>query len=136
MAGWTLAISYLNTVANAYETALGTSPTHEFRTGLPPATCEDPDSGLLLATITSPSDWLTASSGGVKTLTGTWNSSDAINTGTIGHIRSKTSGGTCIGQGRVGVTGDTSVPVTVQTTAAVSGVPVRITSYTFTAAGT
>lgn len=136
MAGWTLAVSYLNTVANAYETALGTSPVHELRTGAPPATCEDADSGTLLATVTSPSDWLTAASAGVKTITGSWTTPDAVATGTIGHIRSKTSGGTCIGQGRVGLTGDTSVPVTVQTTATVAGVPVRITAYTFTASGT
>lgn len=136
MAQTTLAVSFLNTVANAFEAALGTEPIHEFFTGSAPANCEAADSGTKIVTITAPSDWLGNASNGVKTIAnGPWTEVEADETGTIGHFRSKTSGGVCILQGKVGVTGDTTAIVTVSTTAAVAGVPIQITGYTFTAAG-
>lgn len=90
-----------NALLDAYETAIGTAPTLEIRTGTQPANCAASDTGTALVTITLPSDWLAAASGGNKALLGTW-SGTAANTGTAGHYRIK-QGGTCHEQGSVGM---------------------------------
>ena len=62
----------LNAMADAAEAAIGAAPTLEIRAGSPPAAIGTADSGTLLASIALPSDWLSNSSGGVKSLSGTW----------------------------------------------------------------
>lgn len=93
-----------NAAADAIETAIGTTPTLEIRTGAAPADCATADSGTLLASMALPSDWLAAASEGVKTLLGTWQDTSANAAGTAGHFRIK-QGATCHIQGTVTATG-------------------------------
>lgn len=93
-----------NAMADAYETAIGTAPTLEIRTGAPPANCAAADSGTLLASMTLPSDWMSAASGGSKSKLGTWEDLLANAAGTAGHYRIK-QGATCHEQGTVTATG-------------------------------
>ena len=82
---------------DARETAIGTAPTLEIRTGNAPANCAAVDSGSVLATIQLPSDWMAAASARSKVKAGTW-SVAASATGTAGHFRIK-SGAACHIQG-------------------------------------
>lgn len=127
-----------NALLDAIETATGTAPTLELRTGAPPATCAAADSGTLLASMTLPTDWLAAASGGTKALVGAWTDPAADATGTAGHFRIK-QGATCHIQGTVsqraadGGTGDMRLE---QATAGiVAGQSVTITAFTLTAGG-
>ena len=127
-----------NALVDAIEAAAGTAPVLEIRTGAAPADCAAADSGTLLATMTLPSDWLTAASGGVKSLVGTWQSAAAAATGTAGHFRIK-QGATCHIQGTVsqraadGGTGD--LQLSQATAGIVAGQQVTITAFTLTAGG-
>lgn len=93
-----------NAALDAMETATGTTPTLEIRTGAAPANCGTADSGTVLVTMTLPSDWLAAASGGAKALAGTWQDTSADAMGTAGHFRIK-QGATCHFQGSVTATG-------------------------------
>lgn len=127
-----MAIQLSTTVRNArldaIETTIGASPTLEIRTGAAPANCGTADSGTVLATLTLPSDWLAAASGGAKGIAGTWEDTSADNTGTAAHFRIKV-GGTCHMQGTVGVgSGDLQV----DNTSFNAGQAFSITAFTLT----
>ena len=94
-----LSDSVRNAMADGFETAIGTAPTLQFRTGTPPANAAAADSGTLLGSITLPSDWLSAAVAGVKSLLGTWAGAMSA-AGIIGHYRIK-QGATCHAQGLV-----------------------------------
>lgn len=105
-----MALQYSTTVRNAkldaIETAIGTSPILTIRTGAQPADCGTANSGTVLATITLPSDWMAAASGGSKAKSGTWQDASADASGTAAHFRIHDSGGsTCHIQGSVTATG-------------------------------
>lgn len=124
-----------NAAIDAVETTIGTAPILEIRSGAAPANCAASDTGTLLASMTLPSDFLSAASSGSKTLLGTWQDSSANATGTAGHFRIKNSGGTvCHIQGSVTATGGggdmTFDDVTFET-----GQVVSITNFTLTAGG-
>lgn len=53
-----------NAALDAIETTAGTAPTLTIRTGSVPANCAAARAGTVLATLTLPSDWLTAASNG------------------------------------------------------------------------
>jgi hypothetical protein len=89
-----------NAALDAMETAMGTGPTLEIRTGAAPANCAAADSGTVLATLVLPSDFMAAASGGAKALAGTWEDLAADATGTAGHFRIK-QGATCHCQGSI-----------------------------------
>jgi hypothetical protein len=90
------------------ETTIGTTPTLEVRSGAPPATTATADSGTLLASMTLPSDWMAAATGGAKAKLGTWQDTSADASGTPGHFRIK-AGATTHLQGTAGVgSGDLS----------------------------
>ena len=92
---------------DAIETATGTTPTLEFRSGAKPTNCGSADAGTLLATGTLRSDWLAAASSRAKAKAGSWTATGqaAAGAGTsIGHFRIK-QGATCHFQGSVTVTG-------------------------------
>lgn len=102
-----MAIQYSDAVRHAIldaiESTIGASAVLEIRTGAQPASCAAGDSGTLLASLTLPSDWMNAASGGSKTKLGTWQDTSADNAGTAGHYRLKASGpGACGEQGSVG----------------------------------
>lgn len=118
---------------DAYETEIGTGAILEIRSGAPPADCATADSGTLLASMTLPSDWMAASSSGVKAKSGTWEDASANATGTAGHYRITDSGGTtCHEQGTITLTGDGG-DMTINNTSIVSGQPVTVTAFSKTA---
>ena len=132
-----MAFQFSTAVRNAWldntETTIGTAPTLEIRSGAVPATCATADSGTVLATMTLPSDWMAAASGGSKVLAGTWQDTSADATGTAGHFRIK-SGATCHIQGTVTATGGGG-DMTVQNTSFATGQPINITEFTLNAGG-
>ena len=93
-----------NAVLDAIETNIGTSPTMKIFTGTRPANCGTADSGTTLATLTLPSDWLAAASGGSKAKSGTWTDSVGDATGTPGYFRIY-AGATCKMQGTCSASG-------------------------------
>ena len=122
-----------NASIDAIETAIGTAPTLEIRSGAVPANCAAADSGTVLATMTLPSDWLAAASNGSKTLLGTWQDTSADATGTAGHFRIKV-GATCHIQGTVTATGGGG-DMTLDNISIASAQQVTITGFTLTAGG-
>lgn len=83
-----------NACADALETAIGTSPVLKIRTGSPPTSIADGDSGDVLATLSLPPDWLTSASSGSKSISGTWQDLAADDDGTAAHFRIYASNGT------------------------------------------
>ena len=95
-----------NNKLDSIETTVGTAPVLQIRSGTPPANCAAADTGTLLASMTLPSDWMAAASGGSKAKSGTWQDTSADATGTAGHWRLKDSGGTVThAQGTITATG-------------------------------
>lgn len=117
----------LNAMLDAYESQIGTTPTLEIRTGAAPANTAAADSGTVLATITLPSDWMSAASGAVKSLLGTWQDASADATGTAAHFRLK-QGGTCHDQGTITATGGGG-DMEVDNTSLASGQQFTVTSW-------
>jgi hypothetical protein len=100
-----LSVAARNAVLDALETLIGASPVLEIRSGAAPANCAAADAGNVLVSMTLPADWLGDASGGSKSLAGSWQDPAADLTGTAGHYRIKSSGGTCHVQGTVSATG-------------------------------
>lgn len=101
-------VAVRNAMLDAIEAAIGTGAIVKIRTGAQPATCATADSGTVLATITTPTDYMNAASGGTKTKLGTWDdaSADAGTATAAGHFRVYASDGTTCGmQGTVTLTG-------------------------------
>src|SRR5262245_7882039 len=122
-----------NAQLDAIETAIGTAAILKIRTGAPPASCATPDSGIVLATLNLPSDWMAGASSGSKAKSGTWEDAGADNGGLAGHWRLYASDGTtCHAQGTVTATaggGD----MTVDNTNFAAGQAFTITAFTITA---
>ena len=132
-----MAIQYSTTVRNAQldalETAIGTAAVLKIRTGAPPANVGTADSGTVLASMTLPSDWLAAASGGSKAKSGTWQDASADATGTAAHFRIYASDGTTAHiQGTVTATGGGG-DLTLDNTSIASGQSVTISSFAITA---
>jgi hypothetical protein len=131
-----MALQYSVTVNNArldaIETAIGTTPTLEIRTGAVPANCAAADSGTVLATVTLPSDWMAAASSASKSKSGTWTDASADATGTAGHFRIK-QGATCHLQGTYGTSGTDMVGDSASFTA---GQSFTVNTFTIKAANT
>ena len=133
-----MAIQLSTTVRNArldaIETAIGASAIMKIRTGAQPATCATADAGTVLATLSLPSDWMAAASGGVKAKSGTWQDTSADATGTAAHYRIyATDGTTCHIQGTVTATGGGG-DMTVDNTSFATGQSVTINTFDFTEA--
>lgn len=127
-----LAVSTRNAKLDAVETDIGTSPILKIRTGAPPADCATADSGTVLATLTLPSDWMAAASGGTKAKSGTWQDLSADASGTAAHYRIYDSGGsTCKIQGTVTLTGGGG-DMTLDNTSIQASQQVTVTSYSWT----
>jgi hypothetical protein len=124
-----------NALLDAIETAIGTSAVLKIRTGAAPATVATADSGAVLATLTLPSDWMAAASGGTKAMSGTWQDTSADATGTAGHFRIYASDGTTAHmQGTVTATGGGG-DLTVDNTSFAAGQSFSINTFTLTAPG-
>lgn len=123
-----------NAILDAIETTIGTAAVLKLRSGAPPANVGTADSGTVLATMTLPSDWLAAASGGSKALSGTWQDTSADAGGTAGHFRIYASDGTTAHlQGTVTATGGGG-DMTLDNNVLASGQAVSITSFTISAA--
>ena len=125
-----LSVAVRNARLDAIETTIGTAPTLEIRTGAQPADCAAADSGTLLASMTLPSSWMNAASGGIMTLSGTWEDLSADNTGTAAHFRIK-QGATCGLQGSVTGTGGGG-DMQLSSTSITATQSVTITAFTIT----
>jgi hypothetical protein len=122
-----------NASLDAIETAIGTGPTLQIRTGTVPANCAAAATGTVLATLVLPSDWLAAAASGAKTLLGTWQDTSADATGTAAHFRIN-QGATCHIQGTVTSTGGGG-DMTVDNTSFSTGQQVTVTAFTINAGG-
>ena len=130
-----MALQYSVTVRNAkldaVETAIGASAVLKIRSGSVPANCAAADAGTVLATISLPSDWMDAATGGTKSKAGTWTDASADATGTAGHFRLYASDGTtCHAQGTVGTS---ATDMIVDSTSFTSGQSFTVTAFTLTA---
>ena len=125
-----LSTAVRNARLDAIETAIGTGAVLKIRTGAQPANVGTADSGTVLATLTLPSDWLAAASGGAKAKSGTWEDTVADATGTAAHFRIYASDGTTAHlQGSCGIgTGDLQL----DNTSIAAGQDVVITAFTLT----
>lgn len=131
-----MAIQLSTTVRNArldaIETAIGVSAVLKIRTGAAPANVGTADSGTVLATLTLPSDWMAAASGGSKAKSGTWEDASADATGTAAHFRLYASDGTTAHlQGTVTATGGGG-DLTVDNTSFAAAQAFSITGFTLT----
>lgn len=127
-----LSVAVRNARLDAFETAIGVSPILRIRTGAVPANCAAARSGTVLASMTLPSDWLAAASGGSKALSGTWQDLTADATGTAAHFEIMDSTGTtCHLQGTVTLTGGGG-DMTVDNTSIAANQQVTVTGFTLT----
>lgn len=124
-----LADALVNAILDAIETHVGTSPHLKIRTGAPPSTCADADSGSVLADVALPSDWLADAASRTKAKAGTWQEAAADGTGTAAHFRVYTSGGTCKMQGTITITGGGG-DMTLDSLSITAGQTVTITAFT------
>lgn len=124
-----------NAALDAIETTAGVSAVLRIRSGTVPANCAAARSGTVLATMTLPSDWMAAASGGTKGLAGTWQDLSADAAGTAGHFEIMDSGlTTCHIQGTVTATGGGG-DMTLDNTSIAAAQQVTVTSFTLTAGG-
>jgi hypothetical protein len=128
-----LSTTVRNNMLDQIESTVGTAAVIKIRTGAQPAACATSDSGTVLATVTLPSDWMNAASGGTKTKLGTWEDASADAAGTAAHFRLYASDGTtCGAQGSVSATGGGG-DMTVDNAVFAAAQDFVITSFTFTA---
>ena len=117
-----------NARLDAIETVAGTSPILKIRSGTMPTATSDADAGTVLSSLTLPSDWMAAASGGIKVKSGTWEDASADNTGTATHFRLyKSDGTTCVMQGTVGTS---SADMIVLSVSFVATQPFTVTAFT------
>lgn len=125
-----LSTAVRNARLDAIESTAGASAVLRIRTGAQPANCAASRTGTVLATVTLPSDWMAAASGGTKALSGTWQDASADATGTAAHFEIMDSGlTTCHMQGSVGTSGTDMVVDSVSFTA---GQQFNVTAFTLT----
>ena len=134
-----MAIQFSAAVRNArldtIESTIGTTAVLKIRSGSAPADVATADSGTVLATVTLPSDWMAAASGGTKAKSGTWEDTSADATGTAAHFRLYASDGTTAHmQGTVTATGGGG-DMTVDSTSFTSGQTFTVTGFTLTEGG-
>jgi len=107
-----MAIQFGTALRNArldvIESTIGTAPLlyiYDLTAGAP-ANCGAAITAGTLASMTLPSDWMAAASGGSKALSGTWTDGTADAAGTADFFRIyEWTGGTCFIQGTVTATG-------------------------------
>lgn len=127
-----LSVSTRNARLDSIESTISTGPILTIRTGAQPADCATANSGTVLATLTLPSDWMAAASGGSKALSGTWQDTSADATGTAAHFRIHDSTATtCHIQGSVTLTGGGG-DMTLDNTSIAAAQSITITSFTLT----
>lgn len=127
-----LSAAVRNARLDAIETAIGASAVLMIRTGAAPANVAAADSGTVLATLSLPSDWMAAASGGSKAMSGTWEDTAADAAGTAAHFRLYASDGTTAHmQGTVTATGSGG-DMTLDNVVLAAGQAFSITAFTLT----
>ena len=127
-----LSVNVRNARLDVIESTIGTAAVMKIRTGAQPASCATADAGTVLASLTLPSDWLSAASSGSKGLNGTWQDTSADATGTAAHFRIYASDGTtCHLQGSVTATGGGG-DLTLDNVSIAAAQPITITGFTLT----
>ncbi len=127
-----LSTAVRNAMLDSIESAIGVSAIMKIRTGSPPG-IGSADAGTVLATISLPSDWMAAASGGSKAKSGTWQDASADAPGTAGHFRIYASDGTTQHiEGTVGLTGS-GADLELDNTNIQTGQQITITSFSLTA---
>jgi hypothetical protein len=115
------------------ETAVGTAPKLQLRSGAQPASCAAAATGTLLCEITLPSDWLAAPASGSVAKAGTWSGTGAAS-GVVGHYRILNAAGTvCHLQGSVTLGGGGG-DATMDNTNVATGQTVTVSAFTLTEA--
>jgi hypothetical protein len=118
-----------------FEVTLVTAPKLRIMSGSMPANCAAADTGTMLCEMALPSDWMNASSGGVKTKLGTWSGTGdaAAGAGTnAGYFRIKNTAGTTTHcQGDVTATGGGGA-MTIDNLSIASGQTVTVSAFTIT----
>lgn len=128
-----LSAAVRNAILDVIESTIGTDAVLKIRSGAMPASVATADSGTVLASLTLPTDWLAAASGGDKAKSGTWQDASADASGTAGHWRLYASDGTtCHMQGTITATGNGG-DLTIASTTITAGQTVTITGFTLTA---
>lgn len=120
--------------ANSIESTAGAAPLLRVYSGAPPTNPGDAASGTLLAELTLPSSWLTASSGGVVTKDGTWTTGvgGAATSGTAGYFRVLNAAGSVVHiQGNITTTGGGG-DMTLDSVVITAGQSVTINTFTLT----
>ncbi len=127
-----LSVAARNARLDQIEVVTGVSAVMKIRTGSAPVDCATADSGTVLATLSLPSDWMAAASGGVKAKSGTWQDTNADNSGTALHFRVyDTTAVTCHIQGSVTITGGGG-DMTLDSVTITSGQSITITAFSLT----
>lgn len=129
-------VAVRNARLDAIETTIGVSAVLKLRSGAAPATCATADTGTVVATMTLPSDYMSAGAAGVKALLGTWQdtAADAANAGGAMHWRIyESTGVTCHMQGTVSVTAGGG-EIELQNLTIALGQQITITAFNITAA--
>ncbi len=131
-----MALQYSTAIRNnqldQVQNTAGPSAVLHIRTGVVEANCGAADSGTLLVSIQLPASWMSAASGGVKSLLGTWQANAGF-AGTAGHFRIKDSSAiTTHIQGTITVTGGGG-DMTLDNTSIATNQQVTITTFTLTA---
>ncbi len=125
-------VAVRNARLDAIETNIGTSAVLKIRSGAAPSDVATADSGTVLATLSLPSDWMSAAASGAKALLGTWQDASADAAGTAGHFRIYASDGTTKHiQGTVTATGGGG-DMTLDNAVLAAAQQVNVTSFTIT----
>jgi hypothetical protein len=126
----TTSAAVANAVLDAWETAIGVSAILKIRSGAAPTHVADASTGTVLATLSLPSDWMAAASGGSKAKSGTWSDASADASGTAAHYEITASDGTTVHErGSITATGGGG-DLTLDSTSITAGQTVTITAYT------
>lgn len=95
-------VNVVDAKLDSIETTIGNTATLTIWSGTLPANCAVANSGTCLSTITLPTTWMSAASGGSKSKSGTWSDSSADATGTAAYFRIHDGNANCHIQGSVG----------------------------------
>lgn len=130
-----LSVDARNATLNAIETEVGVNPILTISTGSVPANAATANTGVVVATLVLPEDWLSDPVGGTITLSGTWQDLSADASGTAGYFRLHNNAGTvCHMQGTVTATG-AGGDMQLDNTNIALGQQINITTFTVTAGG-
>lgn len=130
-----LSVDARNATLNAIETEVGVNPILTISTGSVPANAATANTGVVVATLVLPEDWLSDPAGGTITLSGTWQDLSADASGTAGYFRLHNNAGTvCHMQGTVTATG-AGGDMQLDNTNIALGQQINITTFTVTAGG-